>query len=222
MSDPIVRTIATRTHGRFLVQVPASPAPNRLLVGFHGYGENAERHLEQLRQIPGADQWLLASIQGLHRFYNPRRQEEVVASWMTSQDREQLIADNIEYVDAAVRSIVAAHPVVHLVFAGFSQGVAMAYRAGVLGALRSNGILALAGDVPPDVLEQPAEAFPPVLIGAGSQDTWYTKQRLDADIERLQAKGVDVRTIVFEGGHEWSDPFRAAAGEFLEEVASSE
>jgi predicted esterase len=222
MADPIVRTIATLTHGRFLIDVPPGIAPPyHLLMGFHGYGESAEQHLEQLRQIPGASGWLLAAVQGLHRFYSPQRPDDVVASWMTRQDREQLIADNVRYIDAIMAAIVADYPIVRLVFAGFSQGVAMAYRAVVFGASRSQGVIALGGDVPPDVLDRSIAAFPPVLIGRGSQDAWYTDQQLRADIAGLQAKGVAVRTIVFEGGHEWSPAFGEAAGELLKRVASA-
>ena len=223
MANPIVRTISALTHGRFLIDVPPDTAPPyHLLVGFHGYGENAERHLEQLRQIPGASGWLLTAVQGLHRFYSPRRPEDVVASWMTRQDREQAIADNIAYIDAVLAVIVADYPIVRLVFAGFSQGVAMAYRAAVFGASRSHGVIALGGDVPPDVRDRSAAVFPPVLIGRGAQDTWYTEQRLSADVADLQAIGVAVRTIVFEGGHEWGKAFREAAGELLKRVAGRE
>jgi predicted esterase len=223
MADPIARTIAALTHGRFLVDVPLDAVPPyHLLVGFHGYGEDAERHLEQLRRIPGASGWLLAAVQGLHRFYNPRRPEDVVASWMTWQDRELAIADNVAYIDAVIAAITADYPIALLVFAGFSQGVAMAYRAAVLGASRSQGLIALGGDVPADVLDRSAAAFPPVLIGRGAQDTWYTEQRLNADVADLQAIGVAVRTVVFDGGHEWDDTFRNAAGEMLKRVASIE
>jgi len=223
MADPIVRTIAALTHGRFLIDVPPDTAPPyHLLVGFHGYGESAEQHLEQLRQIPGASGWLIAAVQGLHRFYSPQRPDDVVASWMTWQDREQSISDNVAYIDAVITTIVADYPIIRLVFAGFSQGVAMAYRAAVFGAARSQGVIALAGDVPPDLLDRSAAAFPPVLIGRGAQDSWYTDQKLAADIASLQAKGVAVRAIVFEGGHEWGAAFRKAAGELLEKAASAE
>lgn len=95
MSEPIVRIIQTPTHGRFLIERPSTSPPHPLLVGFHGYGENAERHLDQLRRIPGADRWTRVSVQGLHRFYGTKM-EEVVASWMTRQDREQAIADALD------------------------------------------------------------------------------------------------------------------------------
>ena len=54
---------------------------------------------------------------------------------MTRQDREAAIADNIDYVDRVVAATrTAAEP---LVFAGFSQGVAMAFRAAVRGKRRA-------------------------------------------------------------------------------------
>src|SRR5687767_4522255 len=99
-----IHTIATTTHGRYLIQAPENEQPRGTLVGFHGYGEAAEAELERLRSIPGADLWLLVSVQGLHRFYN-RRAQEVVASWMTSQDRDLAIADNLKYVSGVVDAV---------------------------------------------------------------------------------------------------------------------
>jgi len=56
----IERSIATRTHGRYLVRPPrigGVPAP--LLVGFHGYRESAAGHMAMLTRIAGTDGWLL-------------------------------------------------------------------------------------------------------------------------------------------------------------------
>src|SRR2546423_15567002 len=130
--------IETKTHGRVLVRRGTSD----LLVGFHGYAENAEKHLAELEKIDIG--WTIAAVQGLHRFYT--RNDEVVANWMTRQDREHAIADNIDYVRRVVDQL---KPFNRLVFAGFSQGAAMAYRAA--NALRCDGVIILAGDVPPDV-----------------------------------------------------------------------
>jgi predicted esterase len=227
MTEPLLRSVETVTHGRVLLRPPKAQQIHEgavpdipLLVGFHGYGEGADRHLAQLERIPGSDVWLLASVQGLHRFY-AGRMEEVVASWMTRQDREQAIADNIAYVDRAVEAIGAEHRFGRLVFAGFSQGVAMAFRAAARGMARPDAIIALGGDVPPDLRDLRPDRFPPALIGRGTRDTWYTEDKLNADLALLQSKGAQVRAVVFEGGHEWTDEFRAAAGEFLRSVATS-
>src|SRR6185437_4883082 len=95
-TEMIERSIETATHGRYLAIPPATPGPAPVLAGFHGYGEDAETQMERLRTIPGSENWLRVSIQGLHRFYE-RRTNRVVASWMTRQNRELAIADNIAY-----------------------------------------------------------------------------------------------------------------------------
>src|SRR3954453_16612708 len=122
MSDFAIHTIPTTVHGRYVVR---DGPGDRLLVGFHGYGETAEAHLAELRQIPGIDRWTAVAVQALHPFYMGRT-GMIVASWMTSLDRELAIADNRAYV----RSVVEQFPLPRqLVFLGFSQGAAMAYRA---------------------------------------------------------------------------------------------
>ena len=123
-----LNVIEARTHGRYLVRVPAVPPPWPLLVGFHGYAETAGDHLDALVTIPGAEEWLLVSVQALHPFYT--RKERVVANWMTRDDRELAIGDNIDYIGRVLDRIRADHPTRQtLVFSGFSQGGAMAYRA---------------------------------------------------------------------------------------------
>ncbi len=215
MPDPIVRSIETVTHGRFLVRVPSTPSPWPLLVGFHGYGENAGKHMEQLVRIPGVDGWLLVAVQGLHRFY-ASRMEEVVASWMTRQDRELAIVDNVAYVDRVVEAVGREHRTSALLYAGFSQGVAMAFRAAVQGVERAAGVIALGGDLPPDVQGASAARLGRVLLGRGARDTWYTEEKLRSDVERLRAIGTTVESVVFDGGHEWTDEFRAAVSQFLQ------
>ncbi len=226
--------VPARVHGTVLLRpLPdGGAAAPPLVVGFHGYGESAERHLGQLERLPGAAAWALCAVQGLHLFYT--RTGEVVASWMTSFARERAIADNLAYVAAAVERArrelagAAGHPEARsaegsqrLAFVGFSQGVAMAYRAAADAVRRGgpcHGLVALAGDVPPELAEQDLAGFPPVLIGRGSREEWYSEEKLARDLELLAAKGVVARVAPFDGGHQWTDAFRAAAGDFLREV----
>jgi len=147
----IERTILTAIHGRYVVEPPARGTAAGTLVGFHGYAEGAEAQLARMQAIPGSDGWLLLAVQGLHRFYQ-RRANEVVASWMTRQDRELAIADNIAYVASVVDAVAAEWPASGpLVFTGFSQGVAMMFRAAVAQGRHVDGVISVGGDVPPEV-----------------------------------------------------------------------
>jgi len=215
-AEPLLATIEARTHGRYLVRAPrASEAGRGVLVGFHGYAQTAADHLEALQAIPGADEWLVVAVQALHPFYT--RKQEIVASWMTREDRELAIADNVDYVGrvlARVRADYATSPT--LVFAGFSQGGAMAYRAAA--HYPANGVIVLAADVPPDILERPVAALPPVLLGRGAKDDWYTAQKEAADRAALARIDAKVTVCDFDGGHEWTPAFREAAAAFLRRV----
>ena len=203
MGDVTVEHVRASVSGRLLVRPSAGSVPAPLLVGFHGYGENARDHLEALEGIPGVEDWNLAAIQALHPFYRGRT-GEVVATWMTRLDREMAIADNVRYVGSAVDracEVLAAEGAT--VAIGFSQGASMAYRAVAGSGRRFDGLVALAGDVPADVVEAAPEGFPPVLIGRGSEDEWYTAEKMSADLESLALLGVVAETRVFAGGHEW-------------------
>lgn len=208
-----IHHIETPIHGRYLVDRPQGDGPFPLLVGFHGYKENADHMLAELSRMRAERRWLLVSVQALHRFYS--RLDEVVGSWMTRQDRELAIADNTAYVRAVVAAVRRDHPT-HpvLVYAGFSQGVAMAYRAAAH-AGPARGAILLAGDVPPDVAPV-ASRLPPLLIGRGTTDRWYTESKATADAAVLRAAGIAVIMHVFEAGHVWDASFIARAGSFLD------
>ena len=203
------RTIETRTHGRYLVEGPPD-AP--LIVSFHGYMENASISLDALRRIADGH-WLKVSIQGLHRFYN-RAHDTVIAGWMTSEDRELAIADNIAYVNAVLNDVCGGRQ--HrrpAVFMGFSQGAAMAYRAAAF-AGPSRGLVLLAGDMPPDVAPV-ARSLPPVLLGRGKKDDWYTAAKAEKDVAVLKGAAVKLEEFVFEAGHEWDESFVNRASSWL-------
>jgi predicted esterase len=211
------REVATLVHGRYLLEAPAEPEGCPLVVGFHGYGENADKHLEELRRIPGSSRWALCAVQALHPFYN--RTNEVIASWMTRQQREHAILDNIRYVASVVAAVKRELPVSErLAFLGFSQGAAMAYRAAAGSGHACHGVVVLGGDFPPEIESRDLSHFPPVLLGRGRSEEWYDAAKMEHDVELLRARKIDVRPCIFDGGHEWTDAFRAEAGRFLDEM----
>jgi predicted esterase len=215
MSQDEVRLIPATVHGRVLIRQAATPAG--ILAGFHGYMESAAIQMARLAAIPGAEAWTLISVQALHRFYKGRS-EDVVASWMTREDRDAMIADNIHYVDSALDTLPSAAGL-PIVCAGFSQGVAMAFRAAARGRNRAAGVIAVGGDIPPELTAGLSAQFPPVLLVRGARDEWFTQLKLDADAATLANRGIPVQTVVTDAGHEWTPEVSAAAGAFLGPLA---
>ena len=158
--------------------------------------------MKELERIPGIGEWSVAAVQALHPFYS-KGGTVIGASWMTSLDRELAIGDNINYVRRVIDTLP---PAMTLVFLGFSQGVAMAARAAA--HLGASGLIMIGGDLPPDVRDRP---LPPALLVRGQKDEWYSEAKFKEDLRFFAPASV----VTHEGGHEWNDIVRAAAGEFL-------
>lgn len=207
-------SIATTTHGRVLVRDTVDPAA--IVVGFHGYMESADLQMERLATLPGSERWTLVSVQGLHRFYKGRS-EAVIAGWMTRQDREDMIADNIEYADRVCEA--AAPEGIPVFTVGFSQGVAVAFRSGVRGRRRASGIIAVGGDVPPELIADASVEFPAVLLARGETDEWYTTEKITADVTALGARGIHPLVYLYPGGHDWTEDVADTAARFIQKLS---
>ena len=111
--------------------------------------------------------------------------------------RERAIADNVALRGggggrACERGAAGAG---RLVFLGFSQGAAMAYRAAAeqpAAASPATALVVLGGDVPPELEDRDLSGFPPVLLGRGTQRGVVLGREDGADVELLRGKGVDV------------------------------
>ena len=206
-------------HGRYLVRPARGNTPAAWLVGFHGYAQSAAIFLPGLLRADLEERWLVASVQAPHPFYT--KSEDVVANWMTREDRELAIADNTAYSATVLDQLEAEFGAPRaIVLAGFSQGVAMAYRAALNGRRRIDTLFTVGGDTPPELRDGGAQRWPRVVMLTGESDAWYTPARLASDAALVRAAGAEVHEQVFAGGHEWSDAVVAALSAALEQAAS--
>ena len=193
--------IQTKVHGSYIIQEAKTKKTSPLLIGFHGYGETAEDHMQLLLNIPGIENWTLCSIQALHPFYNTRG--KIGYCWMTSQDREFHINENINYTNAVISEIKKSHPVNDtIVFHGFSQGTSMACRASLLGKFKSSGVILLGGDIPPEF--DNLDNMQRILLARGKKDKFYSSVRWKKDVARVKDSDIDSFICEFDGGHEWT------------------
>jgi predicted esterase len=212
-------SVTTSIAARVLIDEAPTAEPAGFIMAFHGYAEAPEQVLEGVRAIPGIEDWTVVAPMALHRFYRRggSRSDQVVGSWMTREDRDLAIRDNLSYANRVIESveIARAKPVI---FLGFSQGASMAYRAALLGSRRAAGIVALGGDIPPELRALAGRGdWPEVLIGAGDHDQWYTAAKLEVDEAALSECGVVPYVVRYAGGHAWTREFCEAAGRWIGE-----
>jgi predicted esterase len=183
-----------------------------LWIVCHGYGQLAAKFLEAF--MPLATPWRrIVAPEGLSRFYLERSrvgvntQAGVGATWMTREDREHEIVDQVAYLDALLDHLLpaASGSRVRLRVLGFSQGVATVSRWLVRGRrVRADEVVLWAGSFPTDVdLSELAArlAGAGVVFAMGRRDELASWAAADVEVGRFSAAGIDARLVTFDGGH---------------------
>lgn len=180
----------------------------------HGYGQLAHPFLASFERVASPTR-LIVAPEALSRFYLDRsalpndQPLRVGATWMTREDRDHEIADQVAYLDALHDLVRPAAPAaVRLRVLGFSQGVATVARWLALGRARADELILWAGAFPPDVeLTGFARRLGPasVVLVAGSRDELASWTAADSQLQRFTDAGVSARLVAFEGGHRLDD-----------------
>lgn len=194
----------------------------------HGYRQLADRFIERFRELASPAR-LIVAPEALNHFYledlathGPHGPSAPVgATWMTRLEREHEIADYVRYLDRLDRTLDLPADV-HRVVLGFSQGSQTAARWAVLGRRRPDRLVLWGGLFPPDLdvaaHARRLRALQPVLIRS-EQDASLPVEKVDAEIERLRARGIEATTVRHGGGHTIGrDALRETASEVEVEV----
>jgi predicted esterase len=204
----------TRTARYFAVggEGEAAEPVRELWIVCHGYGQLAAKFLEPFVPLATPSRRIVAP-EGLSRFYLERSrvgantQADVGAAWMTREDREHEIADQVAYLDALLDHLEpnGAASGVRLRVLGFSQGVATVSRWLARGrGVRAGEVIFWAGSFPSDVdreLFASRLAGAPVLFVVGTRDQLASWVRADDEVGRFTAAGINTRLVTFDGGH---------------------
>ena len=186
-----------------------------LWIVCHGYGQLAGTFVAPFEKLATAWRRIVAP-EALSRFYldatrKPGDAEpRVGATWMTREDREREIDDQVSYLDALVDRVRPGRGGrgVRLRVLGFSQGVATVVRWVDRGRVRADEIILWAGSFPPDV---DLAAFAarigtvPVVLVVGTRDELAPWAAADVTVGRLVDAGVAARLVTFHGGHRLDD-----------------
>ncbi len=95
---------------------------------FHGYAQLAKSLLESFDQL-NQDEHFVVAPEGFSRFYRKGFEGDVVASWMTKEDRLDEIADYSKFIHSVYQDYTAQLPdQAKIIVFGYSQGGSTLYR----------------------------------------------------------------------------------------------
>ncbi len=192
-------------------------APPALVLAMHGYGQACRNFIKTFAPL-SAHNVLVVAPQGLHQFYWSNRRPGF--SWMTSHQREQTIADNLAYLNRLYDALKTEHTFDpnRVFLLGFSQGVAMAFRAASTGHIPACGVIACGGNIPPEVAENLDSITPyPSLVMHGRSDEVVPIAGSEMTVAALQQHNFPVDTHYFDGQHDIPETQVVAIAKWMHE-----
>lgn len=174
----------------------------------HGYAQLAERFINNFDCISMSGRVVVAP-EALQRFYldappTPAKDRRVGATWMTRVDRENDIADYVDYLDTLVSEYAARAPHARVRVLGFSQGTSTVLRWAVRATRAPDDLILWAGEVPADVnWNMGAGKLGNTRIYAvrGRADRMTSEAGWQRNLATLSAVGLEYQMHSFDGGH---------------------
>ncbi|MFZ1686546.1 MAG: hypothetical protein WAU70_03935 [Flavobacteriales bacterium] len=175
-----------------------------LWIVLHGHGHLARFFLNTFEGLE-EDRCIVAP-EALNRYYLDTTYSRVGATWMTREDREHEITDQIGYLDELARLMrLECRNSTRLNVLGFSQGVATLCRWAALGGTAIDRMVIWGGSMPPeleaDVLRDRWASMRIDLVH-GEQDPLVKADVLERSASLLRNAGLEFHTHAFHGGHE--------------------
>lgn len=197
--------LVTRRRARYYAIGGGAASLEEAWIVLHGHGQLASVFLGYFKSIATPDR-LVVAPEALNRYYvepgasGRTRDAKVGTTWMTRMDRDNEIADYVDFLDAVWGETAAR--AARVTALGFSQGVATACRWIAQGTSRVDRLIAWAGQLPPDV--DPAvfsRLSGGVTLVAGATDEYASWISEGNHAARLEAAGIRPEVMTFDGGH---------------------
>lgn len=172
-----------------------------LFYVLHGYGQLAEFFIQKFNFL--SSNYYVVAPEGMHRFYLNGTSGRVGASWMTKEERETDISDNISWLNELDKQIQLEKQFKKVILLGFSQGGPTAIRWMIDKKLKLDSLIIWASVFPPDLNlntetgDSPFGLFSTFVIG--NKDENFNNEEQTNLLEFYHQKGFTNKS--FDGNH---------------------
>jgi predicted esterase len=194
-------TILTQKTARYFTLGELSDETKEVWIVLHGYAQLASEFLENFRFLESPSRFIIAP-EGLNRFYAKGFGGKPAATWMTSEAREDEIADYLLYLDTLYTELNLYATARNFFLLGFSQGVATATRWLHHTSHPIDQLIVCSGEIARELQDpvSPKLLSVPVTYITGKQDRLISPEKHEAVFTLMEK--LNARVIRFDGGHE--------------------
>lgn len=173
----------------------------------HGYGQLAEYFIRKFQVLEDSKTFIIAP-EALNKFYLQGFSGRVGANWMTKEDRDEEIADYVNYLDLLFSElkITFLPGIKKITVFGFSQGVATVCRWVAERKIDFDHLILWAGIFPPDLKSDFLSGIGTnndsrITLVYGDKDELITED-LQSYIQDYKKNMKGLEVLSFDGGHE--------------------
>ncbi len=175
--------------------------PEEVWLLFHGYGQSANYFLMNFKDFEAQNSLLIAP-EGLSKFYLKGVDGRVGASWMTKENREDEIQDQLDFVDNLLAKIDPNRKMkLHLL--GFSQGAAVACRWYQYTDRKVETLVIWGAGLPIETDAKMAQKYNEckTIFVLGDEDEFIKEERLSQYYQTLNELSFSHIVINYKGAH---------------------
>jgi len=168
----------------------------------HGIDYLSRYFLKYFKELNPEENYIIAP-QASSKHYLGSAYKHVGASWLTKENTELEIENNMRYFDAVFR-VENIPKNINLIVLGYSQGVSIAMRYVAKRQLQCSQLVLLSGGIPNELV---ADNFKflnaKVSVAYGNNDEFINEERLKQEKHKIEVIfGNNANIITFEGKHE--------------------
>lgn len=185
----------------FRYELIGNKSAQTVLYVLHGYGQLARYFIRKFEQL--GNDLLIVAPEGMHRFYLKGSSGRVGASWMTKEDRNTDIQDNLNWLSSLDQHLSKEFTFTRRIILGFSQGGATAARWFFNNQSIADSLIIWASVFPPDLdmkewIKQSDQKENFFILG--TEDEFYTK---DEQISTLGFyESLNFNCLTYQGKHD--------------------
>ncbi|MEN8798226.1 MAG: esterase [Flavobacteriaceae bacterium] len=180
-----------------------SDSTQNIWIVFHGMGFLSRYFLKNFQGIPKNENFVIAP-QAPSKYYLDDRFSRIGASWLTREQTEGEMLNNLSYLDAVFDHLSLPEDL-NLIVLGFSQGVSIASRWVAKRKINCQKLVLYAGGLPEELRREDFDFLAgdtDILMVHGDHDPYLSPERLKREEEKLyRVFQHKARKMVFEGGH---------------------
>jgi predicted esterase len=200
-----------------------NPKTKQIWIVCHGYGQLAKYFIRRFDVLDATENYVVAP-QGLAKFYLDAQYNKVGACWLTKENREIDLQNQLNYIDEVWQKEIqiakdngVAINSLKINVLGFSQGCAAACRWAVSRKINFANLIIWAGFLPKEITQENLSFIgeeQKMHVVIGKNDEFYTLLNFDSELDSLKQLIPKINIVFFEGEHE-------VKREVLKELADS-